>query len=130
MTTLNEVFTNNCAEAQLGNPNRYSPGFAYFRHKLAGIIISGFVPDQYAYISHKIGTLIDLIAIRWQGVGNTETLKHNLAVRRRKLCKDCLLYKTKACSGFDTQAGTTETGEEVVEYIPKISKKPEQYLLN
>ena len=46
MTILNEVFTSECAEAQLGNPNRYSPCLAYFRHKLAGIIISGFVPDQ------------------------------------------------------------------------------------
>lgn len=122
MTILNEVFTSECAEAQLGKCNRYSPGFAYFRQRLAGIIISGFVPDQHAYISHKIGSTIDLIAARWQGDGNTDNLKHNLAVRRRKLCKDCLLYKTKACSGFDTQAGISETGEEVVEYIPKISK--------
>ena len=64
MTILNEVFTSECAEAQLGKRNRYSPGFAYFRQRLAGIIISG----------------------------------------------------------FDTQAGISETGEEVVEYIPKISK--------
>lgn len=46
------------------------------------------------------------------------------------MCKDCLFYNSRECSGFDTQAGTTEAGEEVVEYIPKISKKPEQYLLN
>lgn len=120
MADFIEVFDQKCAEAQVGKRNIYSPGSALFLNRLAGIIISGFATDTYAYLSKKISSGEEFIAMKWNGIGDTELLKHNLKVRRKKLCQQCLLYKSRTCSGFDTRDGVSEDEEPLVEYVPRV----------